>query len=35
MIEEVKVLLGDASANYTDAQISLAVKMAVAEVEEN
>lgn len=33
MIEEVKVLLGDASANYTDAQIGLAVKMAMIEVE--
>ena len=34
MIEEIKVLLGDAAANYTDAQINLAYKMALAEVEE-
>lgn len=34
MIEEIKILLGDAAANYTDAQISLALKMALAEVEE-
>lgn len=34
MIEEVKVMLGDAAANYTDAQISLAVKQALIEVEE-
>ena len=33
MIEDVKVLLGDAAANYTDAQIGLAVKMAQTEVE--
>lgn len=34
MIEEIKTLLGDAAANYNDAQISLAYKMALAEVEE-
>lgn len=34
MIEEIKILLGDAAANFTDAQISLALKMAIAEVEE-
>lgn len=34
MIEEIKVMLGDAAANYTDAQISLAVKQALIEVEE-
>ena len=34
MLEEIKLLLGDAAANYTDAQISLAYKMALAEVEE-
>lgn len=34
MIEEIKLLLGDAAANYTDAQISLAYKMSLAEVEE-
>lgn len=33
MIEEIKVLLGDAAANFTDAQIGLALKMALAEVE--
>lgn len=34
MIEEIKILLGDIAENYTDAQIGLAVKMALAEVEE-
>lgn len=34
MIEEIKLLLGDAANNYTDAQIALALKMAIAEVEE-
>lgn len=33
MIEDVKVLLGDAAANFTDAQIGLALKMATAEIE--
>ncbi len=33
MLEEIKVLLGDAEASFTDAQISLALKMALAEVE--
>lgn len=33
MIEEIKLLLGEAAPNYTDAQISLAYKMALAEVE--
>ena len=33
MIEEIKVLLGDAASNFTDAQIGLCVKMALAEVE--
>ena len=33
MIEEIKLLLGDAAPNYTDAQITLALKMATAEVE--
>lgn len=33
MIEEIKLLLGDAASNYTDAQISLAYRMALAEVE--
>lgn len=34
MIEEIKLLLGEASANFTDAQIALCYKMALAEVEE-
>ena len=34
MIEEIKLLLGDAAANFTDAQISLALKIAIAEVED-
>lgn len=33
MLEELKLLLGDAAANYTDAQINLAYQMALAEVE--
>lgn len=33
MIEEIKIMLGDAASNYTDAQISLALKRAIAEVE--
>ena len=33
MVEEIKILLGEAAANYTDAQISLAYKLALAEVE--
>ena len=33
MIEEIKILLGDAAANFTDAQIGLALRMALAEVE--
>jgi hypothetical protein len=34
MIEEIKLLLGDAAANYTDAQINLCYRMALAEVEQ-
>lgn len=34
MIEEIKILLGDAAASHTDAQITLAYKIALAEVEE-
>lgn len=34
MIEEIRILLGDAAANYSDAQIGLALKMAIAEVED-
>lgn len=33
MIEEIKLLLGEAAANYSDAQIMLAYKFALAEVE--
>ena len=33
MIEEIKILLGEAANNYTDAQIALALKLATAEVE--
>ena len=33
MIEEIKLMLGDAAANYSDAQIGLAAKMAMAEVQ--
>lgn len=34
MIDEIKILLGDAASNYSDAQIALALKLAIAEVEE-
>lgn len=34
MIEEIKLMLGEAASNYTDAQISLALKLAMAEVED-
>lgn len=33
MIEEIKVLLGDSASNFTDAQIALCLKHALAEVE--
>ena len=33
MIDEIKILLGDAAANHTDTEISLAYKIACAEVE--
>lgn len=33
MLEEIKTLLGDAAINYTDAQINLCIKMAMAEIE--
>lgn len=33
MLEEIKILLGDAADNYTDAQINLSYKLALAEVE--
>lgn len=34
MIDEIKIMLGEAATNYTDAQIGLALKLATAEVEE-
>lgn len=34
IIAEIKLLLGDVAQNYTDAQISLAYKMSLAEVQE-
>lgn len=33
MLEELKILLGDSAANYTDPQLELALKRALAEVE--
>lgn len=33
MIDEIKIMLGEAAANYTDAQIGLALKQSLAEVE--
>lgn len=33
MIEEIKLMLGEAAANYSEAQISLAYRLAVTEVE--
>ena len=33
MLEELKLLLGDAARNYSEAQLGLALKMALAEVE--
>lgn len=34
MLEEVKILLKDRASNFTDAEIGLALKMALVEVEE-
>lgn len=34
MINDIKTMLGEAATNYTDIQISLAYKVAAAEVEE-
>lgn len=34
MIEEIKIMLGDAAENFTEAQIGLALKIALAEVED-
>ena len=33
MIEEIKIMLGEAASNFTDAQIGLYLKQAIAEVE--
>lgn len=33
MLENIKLLLGDAAANYTDAQIKLCYDMTIAEIE--
>lgn len=33
MIENVKLLLGDSAANYSDAQVALAVELAASEAE--
>lgn len=33
MIEEIKLMLGDAHTNFSDGQIGLALKMSLAEVE--
>lgn len=33
MIEEIKLLLGDAAKNFSDAQIGLVLKMTLAEIE--
>lgn len=33
MLEELRLLLGDAASNFSDAQISLAYRMALTEVE--
>lgn len=34
MLEEIKLLLGNAAENFTDAQINLCYKIALSEVEE-
>ena len=34
MIDELKILLGDAAPNFTEAQMGLCLKLAIAEVEE-
>ena len=33
IVEEIKLLLGEAASNYSEAQINLAYKLALAEVE--
>lgn len=32
MLEDIKIMLGDAANNYTDAQINLCIKYATAEI---
>ena len=32
MLEDIKIMLGDAASNYTDAQINLCIKYATAEI---
>lgn len=34
MLEDIKLLLGDAADNYTEAQISLALRMSLVEIED-
>lgn len=34
MLEEIKLMLGESASNYSEAQIGLALKMAIAEVED-
>lgn len=34
MLEEIKILLGETANNYTEAQLGLALKLAIAEVED-
>lgn len=34
MIEEIKIMLGAAAGNFSDAQINLAYRLAVAEIED-
>lgn len=34
MIEDIKTMLGEAAGNYTEAQIGLAYKIALAEIED-
>lgn len=33
MINEIRILMGDSAANYTDAQIALCLKLAITEIE--
>ena len=33
MVDDIKILLGDAANNFTDDQINLALRLAIAEVE--